>query len=74
MTRTLHVFNGPNLNLLGEREPSIYGADTLADVEMLAARAGDELGFGVECFQSNHEGALVDEIQRVRHDLSLIHI
>jgi len=68
MTRTLHVLNGPNLNLLGEREPSIYGADTLADVETRAARVGDELGFGVECFQSNHEGALVDEIQRIRHD------
>ena len=62
MTRTLHVLNGPNLNLLGEREPSIYGADTLADVETLAVRVGDELGFGVECFQSNHE------IQRIRHD------
>ena len=68
MTRTLHVLNGPNLNLLGEREPSIYGADTLADVEALAVRVGDELGFDVECFQSNHEGALVDEIQRIRHD------
>lgn len=67
MTRTLHVLNGPNLNLLGEREPSIYGADTLADVEALAGRVAEELGFAVECFQSNHEGALVDEIQRIRH-------
>ncbi|MGX5692859.1 type II 3-dehydroquinate dehydratase [Dermacoccus abyssi] len=63
---TLHVLNGPNLNLLGEREPHIYGADTLGDVEELARRTGGELGFDVECFQSNHEGALVDEIQRIR--------
>lgn len=63
---TLNVLNGPNLNLLGEREPAIYGSDTLADVEALARRVGDELGFDVECFQSNHEGALVDEIQRIR--------
>lgn len=66
--RTIHVLNGPNLNLLGEREPEIYGADTLADVEALAVRTGEALGFAVECFQSNHEGALVDEIQRIRHD------
>ena len=66
--RVLHILNGPNLNLLGEREPQIYGGDTLADVEALAAQTGEELGFAVECFQSNHEGALVDEIQRIRHD------
>lgn len=66
--RTLHVLNGPNLNLLGEREPEIYGGDTLADVEALAERTGEALGFAVDCFQSNHEGALVDEIQRIRHE------
>ena len=67
MTRpVLNVLNGPNLNLLGEREPSIYGADTLASVEEQCAQLGSELGFDVECFQSNYEGALVEEIHRVR--------
>ena len=64
---TLHVINGPNLNLLGEREPAIYGAETLADVEALCQRTASEYGLGVECFQSNHEGAMVEEIHRIRH-------
>lgn len=65
--RVLHVLNGPNLDLLGEREPAIYGSDTLADVEALCERVGEDLGYAVECFQSNHEGELVDEIHRIRH-------
>lgn len=60
------VLNGPNLNLLGTREPGIYGAKTLADVEAECASLGDTLGVTVRCAQSNHEGALVDEIHAAR--------
>jgi 3-dehydroquinate dehydratase-2 len=56
------VLNGPNLNLLGTREPAQYGSTSLADVEALCRRAGERLGYEVECFQSNWEGALIDRI------------
>ena len=57
------VINGPNLNNLGKRDPAMYGADTLADIqERIKARAHD-LGVEVEFFQSNHEGAIVDHLQ-----------
>ena len=56
------VLNGPNLNLLGTREPEQYGHTTLADVEALCQEAGTRLGYAVECFQSNWEGALIDKI------------
>jgi 3-dehydroquinate dehydratase-2 len=56
------VLNGPNLNLLGQRQPEVYGAATLADVEALCRDAGAKLGLDVECVQSNHEGALIDAI------------
>jgi len=62
----VHLLNGPNLNLLGQREPHIYGAETLADVEASAAVMAGELGLEVACFQSNHEGQLVDWIQAAR--------
>jgi 3-dehydroquinate dehydratase-2 len=58
------VLHGPNLNLLGQREPAVYGHDTLADVDRSVVAAGAELGVEVVTFQSNHEGALIDEIQR----------
>jgi 3-dehydroquinate dehydratase-2 len=61
--KTALVLNGPNLNLLGVREPAIYGTDTLADVEKLCRDEGAKLGLAIECRQSNHEGQLVDWIQ-----------
>jgi 3-dehydroquinate dehydratase II len=56
------VLNGPNLNLLGTREPAQYGTTTLADVEAMCRAAAARLGHEVECFQSNWEGALIDKI------------
>jgi 3-dehydroquinate dehydratase-2 len=60
--KTLLILNGPNLNLLGTREPEVYGATTLADLHALCAADAQRLGFTAECFQSNHEGALIDKI------------
>ncbi|WP_137133059.1 type II 3-dehydroquinate dehydratase [Rhizobium sp. FY34] len=62
MSKTIFVLNGPNLNMLGKREPGIYGGKTLADIEADCISAGAALGFSVECFQSNHEGVLVDRL------------
>jgi 3-dehydroquinate dehydratase-2 len=60
------IINGPNLNLLGLREPHIYGSKTLADLEAACAGHGEKLGLDVQCVQSNHEGALIDAIQGAR--------
>ncbi|MCK2126690.1 type II 3-dehydroquinate dehydratase [Thauera aromatica] len=62
------VINGPNLNLLGTREPHIYGATTLADVENGLVAQGKALGLDVSCFQSNHEGAIVERIHQARDE------
>lgn len=56
------ILNGPNLNLLGQREPSQYGHATLADVEALCKATAERLGHEVQCLQSNHEGVLIDAI------------
>ncbi|QHF23712.1 type II 3-dehydroquinate dehydratase [Rathayibacter sp. VKM Ac-2804] len=60
------VVNGPNLNLLGTREPAVYGSDTLADAEALATRAAERLGLDIEFFQSNSEGAIIDRLHEAR--------
>jgi 3-dehydroquinate dehydratase-2 len=63
MAATIFVLNGPNLNLLGTREPAVYGADTLADIEKACAARGKALGLKVDFRQSNIEGVMVDWIQ-----------
>lgn len=62
------VLHGPNLNLLGSREPAVYGATTLAEIDAALLRRAGEAGFGLASFQSNHEGALVDRVQAARSD------
>ena len=66
MSLTIYLLNGPNLNLLGEREPAIYGKGTLADLEKLSQDAADAVGATLFFRQSNHEGELVDWIQDAR--------
>lgn len=66
MARMIHILNGPNLNLLGKREPEIYGADTLEDVARTCAALGKELGLETALYQSNHEGEIVEMIHRAR--------
>lgn len=62
----LLLINGPNLNLLGSREPEVYGRQTLADIEGDLVAEAARLGHRLSCFQSNHEGALVDRVQQAR--------
>ncbi len=66
MTRTVTILNGPNLNLLGKREPKIYGPDTLEDVAASCAALGKDLGIRTTLLQSNHEGQLIDWIHAAR--------
>lgn len=65
---TIFVVNGPNLNLLGVREPDMYGTRTLADAERLARTAADRHGFDLDFFQSNWEGAVIDRVHAARED------
>jgi 3-dehydroquinate dehydratase-2 len=66
------VLHGPNLNLLGEREPEIYGRTTLAEIDRRLSNLAAELGVHVETFQSNHEGELIDRIQSARGRIGAI--
>lgn len=66
MKPCLFFINGPNLNLLGEREPDIYGHTSLAEIESALKAQADALGLDIRCLQSNHEGMLVDWIQEAR--------
>ncbi len=71
MAKTIYVLNGPNLNLLGTREPEKYGRATLADVEELCRDAGKRFGLAIEFRQSNHEGAIVEWIQEAGREQAL---
>jgi len=68
----IHILNGPNLNLLGTREPAIYGRESLTDIKAMCAAAADALGVSIVFEQTNHEGELVDQIQRAGKDGSAI--
>ncbi|MDQ6421066.1 type II 3-dehydroquinate dehydratase [Paenibacillus sp. LHD-117] len=60
--RSIAVFNGPNLNMLGIREPGVYGKESLSSIEGMLAKKAEELGVAVTCFQTNHEGEMIDRI------------
>ena len=68
MSKTIYVLHGPNLNLLGTREPEIYGRETLEDVADACSALAEELGLSIRFHQSNHEGALVDWIHQARNE------
>ena len=72
MTRIIDILNGPNLNLLGQRQPEVYGRETLADVEAACAALAAELGVQVRFRQSNHEGQIVDWIHEARETAAAI--
>ena len=66
MSKPIFILNGPNLNLLGQRQPEIYGRETLADVVAACEGLARDLGVGVRCLQSNHEGQVVDGVPEAR--------
>lgn len=66
--RKITIINGPNLNMLGERDPAVYGTHSLDDIEKACHETATQYGFEVEFFQSNHEGELVDFIQNSREE------
>ena len=68
----LLLINGPNLNLLGTREPEIYGSTTLDDVEQMLRKQAAAAGHSLDCFQSNHEGAIVDALHDARGQLDFV--
>ena len=70
MTRSILILNGPNLNLLGTRQPEVYGPTTLADIEAMCRRKADALGIALSFEQDNHEGGLIDRLHAARgvHD------
>ncbi|MBX3121522.1 MAG: type II 3-dehydroquinate dehydratase [Nitrospira sp.] len=72
MKKCIHIFNGPNLNLLGVREPAIYGTTTLSEIQSRCEKRAQEAGYSVSFFQSNHEGELVDLIQAARGNATAI--
>jgi 3-dehydroquinate dehydratase II len=67
MPKPIYILNGPNLNLLGQRQPEIYGKQTLEDVAEGCGALAEDLGLTIRFHQSNHEGALVDWVQEARH-------
>jgi len=66
MSKVIYVLNGPNLNLLGKRQPEIYGYETLSDIQAKLEDKATKAGFVIEFFQSNHEGAIIDKIHEAR--------
>ncbi len=72
MSALIYILNGPNLNLLGVREPHIYGSTTLAQVEALCRRVTSELGLACEFRQTNHEGVMVDWVQEAREKAAAV--
>lgn len=72
MSKRLLIINGPNLNMLGTREPEIYGHQTLADIDAMCIAEGKKYGFAVECYQSNIEGELVEKIQQAKQGVEAL--